>query len=84
MQQKYIPVVKLCFYYVHLEPQANAQVTILFMCVIVHCMTNHACMEVVSLECMAQEFMHILLLKRILRVIVQIVIQMQYFDCCVS
>ena len=45
MQQKSIHVVEvLCFCYVHLEPHAKVQVTILRSCVymIFHCMANHA------------------------------------------
>ena len=53
MQQKYIHGVEvLCFCYVHLEPHANVQVTILHSCVyiIFHCMTNHALRLSIYLE----------------------------------
>ena len=70
VQQKYIHVVEvLCFCYVYLEPHANAQVTIIYV------LHDQPCIEVVYLaieHCMAQEFMHILLLKRILKAVIQI------------
>ena len=41
----------------------------MFMCIIFHCMTNHAWRSSLlnSTQCVAQEFMHIILLERILR-----------------
>ena len=44
MQQKYVEV--LCFCYVHLEPHANAQVTIIY----VYYLHDQPCIEVVYLE----------------------------------